>query len=262
MNIYDNLSFILDIYNNKKIKENKINENEIEKFKLMVGECFKSYDINYDSRLNNFPLNDFDFIKNKNIIKFYFYYNYDSKVDLGGYQSLKIYEIFIYIFPNIKKDIYLIDSFDNEIYEPDELTKYFEGKEKYLVCLTGWTHKDKGHAINIVLERIETNYNIYIINSGDGLYYHYHKLYSDLYYNVFRMPIVIIYKNKGEEYIINLFRNLYIFKKLNDLNNRENNREKYVSFETLLKTDTSLNKEVVLVNILEDYLKLNNNDFK
>jgi hypothetical protein len=33
MNIYDNLSFILDIYNNKKLKENNFKENGIEEFK-------------------------------------------------------------------------------------------------------------------------------------------------------------------------------------------------------------------------------------
>jgi hypothetical protein len=33
MNIYDNLSFILDIYNNKKLKENEFKKNKIENFK-------------------------------------------------------------------------------------------------------------------------------------------------------------------------------------------------------------------------------------
>ena len=143
---------------------------------------FKSYDINYNSRLDDFSLNEFNFKENKDIIQFYFYYIYNSKVVLDGYQSLNIYKIFIQIYEYKKEDIYLIYSNDNKIYEPDELTKYFEGegniKLKYLVCLTGWLHKEKGHVINIVLERIDSNDNIYIINYGNGLQYHYHDFFQ------------------------------------------------------------------------------------
>jgi hypothetical protein len=206
MLVYDYHPFILNIYNNKNIDNENIDNDNIHEINALKNKIQILKDTD-----NALPLDKFNFnISNDGII-FYFYYNYDSKIDLQGSTPFTMYNFFCNnIIPESIKNIIcyrILD--DKEYFLMKNVTK---DDKKYIVLLSGWRDKYVGHSINIVLEKIETAYNVYIINSGDGLNYHYKS--KHMLDNIFQSPIIIKYENITSEKIEELLLLFNVFNKL------------------------------------------------
>jgi hypothetical protein len=102
-----------------------------------------------------------------------------------------MYDIFYEFIPKEIQDIIYHVKFNDKTYF--SINDFKKLNKKYIVLLSGWTNYFSGHSINIVLERNVAVYNVYIINAGDGLQYHYNS--EDISDNIFESPIIIKYES-------------------------------------------------------------------
>jgi len=125
------------------------------------------------------------------------------------------------------------------IYDKTELKKYLD-KYKYFLLLSGWSSDISGHLINIYIMKENDNYNVVIINSGDGLQYQDNN-------------VMIEFKNINFDQIYLLFRFTY-FMKFPDTKLREHILYKIIeksesTFESTATFESTFEAKPIIDNI-------------